>query len=405
VGVKFNYQARTKEGQIQAGEVEASSRAAALELLEKYGLFVTFLEETEAVPVFFKKVKIFKRISRGEIVAFSRQLAIMFRSKIPIVEIFYTLARQTKNLTFQEKIIKIAEDVEGGAVLSLALSRHPKIFSPFYISMVKSGEASGTLSEVLEYLADHLEREQDFRSKLIGAMIYPVLVLLVVLAVVAAMVLFVIPKLGEIIKEMGAETPFITKVVLEFSDILRNWGWIVILIFLAFIIVLFRYLKTQEGKKLFDRFSLKIPIIGPFFQKVYLSRFAENLSTLIEGGLPIAQALEITGEVVGNEVYRGILFEARDYVRKGEPISSILVRYPRAVPPLVVQMTIVGERTGRMAPALMNVVSYYKKEIDRTLDNFVSILEPLLIIFLGAVVALLVVSVLMPIYQIGLGGF
>jgi len=405
VGVTFNYQARTKEGQVRTGVVEAASGEAALELLEKYGLYVTFLEEAEAVPVLYKKIKIFQRIPRGEIVAFSRQLAIMFRSKIPIIEIFYTLARQTRNLIFREKIIKIAEDIEGGTILSSALFRHPKIFSPFYVSMVKSGEASGTLSEVLEYLADHLEREQDFRSKIIGAMIYPALVFLVVMAVTAAMILFVIPKLGEIIKEMGAEPPFITQMVLGFSAILRNWGWMAILIFLAFIVVLFRYLKTEEGKRIFDRFSLKIPIIGPFFQKVYLSRFAENLSTLVEGGLPIAQALEITGEVVGNEVYKGILFEARDDVRKGEPISSVLVRYPKAVPPLVVQMCVVGERTGRMAPALMNIVSYYKKEVDRTLDNFVSILEPILIVFLGGIVALLIISVLMPIYQVGLAGF
>jgi len=403
--MKFNYQARTKEGQIQTGIVEAATREAALELLEKYGLYVTFLEEVEKIPIFFKRIKIIERISRGEIVAFSRQLAIMFRSKIPVVEIFYTLSRQVTNPVFREKIIKIAEDIEGGTTISLALSRYPKIFNPFYTSMVKSGEASGTLSESLEYLAEHLEREHDFRSKIIGAMIYPALVFIVVMIVTVAMILFVIPKLGEIIKEMGAEPPFITKAILTFSDVLRSWGWLAILIFLVFIFIFFRYLKTEEGKKLFDRHSLRIPIIGSFLQKVYLSRFAENLSTLVEGGIPIAQALEITGEVVGNEIYKGILIEARDDVRKGEPISSILVRHPRYVPPLVVSMTVVGERTGRMAPALMNIVSYYKKEVDRTLDNFVSILEPIMIVFLGLIVAILIISVLMPIYQVGLGGF
>jgi len=220
--MKFQYQARTKEGALQSGTVEASTREAALALLEKYGLYVTSLERAEAIPVFFRKVKLFERIPQGEIVGFSRQLAIMFRSRIPIVEIFYTLAKQTKNALLKEKIIEIAEDVEGGVPLSTALSKHPKLFDAFYVSMVKSGEVSGELSEVLNYLADHLERNNEFRSKIVGAMIYPVMVLLVVVVVMAVMALFVVPKLGEMITEMGVEVPWVTKVVLGFSDFLRK---------------------------------------------------------------------------------------------------------------------------------------------------------------------------------------
>ncbi|MBZ9571762.1 type II secretion system F family protein [Patescibacteria group bacterium] len=403
--MKFNYQARTKEGQVRTGTVEASSREAALALLEKYGLYVTLLEGAEAIPVYFKKVKFLERVSRKDVVAFSRQLAVMFKSNIPIVEIFYTLAKQTKNLVFREKIIKIAEEVEGGTALSRALTRYPKIFDPFYTSMVKSGEASGELTKVLDYLADHLERDYDFRSKVIGAMLYPVLVFIVVLVVVAAVVLFIIPRLSEILKEAKAELPFMTKLVLQTSDFLRNWGWILLLVFFVVIILIFQFSKTKEGKKTFDKFFLRLPVISGFLQKIYLSRFAENLATLTSGGLPIAQALEITGEVVGNDVYKTIILKARDEVRRGETISAVLERYPRAIPPLVIQMTVVGEKTGRLGPALMNIVGFYQKEVDRTLDSLVSLLEPILIIFLGIVVGGLVISVLMPIYQIGLSGF
>ena len=402
--MKFNYQARTKTGSLQTGTVEASSKEAALVLLEKYGLYITSLERAGRLPVFFKEIKLFQRISSGEIVSFSRQLAIMFKSRIPIVEIFYTLAKQSKNPLFQEKITKIAEDVEGGVALSAAFAKHPKIFSQFYISMVKSGEVSGELAEVLDYLSDHLEREKDFRSKVTGAMIYPALVLIVVITVIAAMVLFVIPQLGEIIEATEVETPFITDLVLGFSALLRKWGIFFLAGVVVLIIIFFRFLKTKEGKKMLDRFALKTPILGGFLQKVYLTRFAENLATLISGGLPIARALEITADIVGNDIYEAIILETRDGVRRGESISSILERYPETVPPLFVQMTLVGEKAGQISPALMHIVGFYRKDVERTLDNFVAFLEPLLIIFLGVIVAGLVASVLMPIYQVALGG-
>jgi len=403
--MKFNYQARTKEGSLQSGTVDASTREAALALLEKYGVYVTSLERAEAIPIFFRKVKLFQRIPSSEIVSFSRQLAIMFRSRIPIVEIFYTLAKQTRNSLLKEKIIEIAEDVEGGVPLSTALSKHPKLFNAFYVSMVKSGEVSGELSEVLNYLADHLERDSEFRSKVTGAMIYPAMVLLVVVAVIVVMAIFVIPKLGEMIKEMGVQVPWITKVVLGFSDFLRKRAIFFVLAIAIFIFILFRYLKTESGKKTVDRISLKIPILSGFLQKLYLTRFAENLATLISGGLPIARALEITADIVGNSVYKSVLLETKEGVRRGEPISAILEKYPEVIPPLFTQMTLVGEKAGQVSPALMNIVGFYKRDVERTLDNFVSFLEPLLIIFLGGVVALLVGAVLLPIYQIGLGTF
>ena len=402
--MKFNYQARTKTGEIQAGTVEAPSKEAALTLLHKYGLYVTLLEEIVPLPVYARKIKIFERITRADLVLFSRQLSIMFASKVPLIEALGTLASQTKKTEFREKILKISEEVEGGTALSTALSHHPKIFSPLYISMVRSGEASGKLSEALSYLADHLEREYDLVSKTRGAMIYPAFILVFFLIVITVMLIWVVPQLTKVLEETGQTLPLITQIVIGISKFVRSRGWILIILFLTLAGFIHWYLKTPEGGKFFDRVSLKFPLIGDFLKKTYLSRLAENLSTLISGGLPIARALEITGEVVGNDVYRTIILETRDEVRRGEPISSVLARYPEAFPPVFGQMTLVGERTGTLDTSLMNIVVFYHKEVDRAIDNLLGLLEPILIVFLGLLVALFAISIILPLYQIGVTG-
>jgi len=397
--MKYNYQARTKTGESQSGVVEASSKEAAISLLRKYGLYVTVLEEVAVPPLYAKRVKLFERISRSDIVLFSRQLAIMFKSKIPLVEALRTLAAQTRNPDLKERILDLSEEVEGGTAFSAALSRHPEIFSAFYIAMVKSGEVSGTLSQALEYLADHLEREYHLTAKVRGAMLYPTLILFVVLLVLALMIFFVIPHLGEVLAGTGQELPFITQLVINSATFLRNWGWAFILGIILLIFAGFRYRRTKKGKEFFDRTSLAIPVLGPFFKMVNLSRFAENLSTLIAGGLPIAEALQTVGEIVGNVHYQEVIFETRDRVRKGEPISAVLAGAPEIFPPIFTQMVLVGERTGTLDTTLMNIVNFYKGEIDRTIDNLLSVLEPVLIIILGVIVAGLMLAILVPLYR------
>lgn len=400
--MKFNYQARNKDGQIQTGIVEAVSKKAALNLLQKYGLYITFLEKV-APPFYSKKIKIFERISRKDIVIFSRELSIMFKSNISLVESLQTLSSQVKNPDFRDKILKISEDVEGGVTFSKSLARYPKLFNPFYVSMIKSGEVAGKLSEVLDYLADHLEREYYLSGRIMGAMIYPSLVLFIVIVVLLAMIFFVIPQFSKILEETGQELPLITKVIIKLSDFIRKWLFVLIGIFIAIVFLIRKYINSEEGKRNFDKIFLRLPLIGPFLQKVYLSRFAENLSTLISGGLPIAQSLEISGEIIGNTAYKDIIIKARDEVRKGEKISSVLQRYPELFPPLFSQMVLIGEKTGSLDKTLLNVITFYQKEVERTIDNLVSILEPLLIVFLGGIVAVIMVSVLMPLYQITSG--
>lgn len=397
--MKYNYQARTKKGEVQTGIIEASSREAAIVLLRKYGLYVTILEEATALPVYAKRLKLFEGITRQDIVLFSRQLSIMFKSKVPLVESLNVLSSQTRNLDLKERILDLSGEVEGGTSFSGALSRHPEIFSSFYISMVKAGEISGTLSESLEYLADHLEREYHLTSKIRGALLYPALIVVVVLLVITMMIFFVIPNLSEVLIGSGSELPTATKIVINSAAFLRKFGWVLGLVILLVIFAAFRYYRSQKGKKFFDGLFLKIPVIGPFLKTINLALFAENLSTLISGGLPIASALQTVGEIVGNSRYKEVIFEARDRVRKGETISSVLSAAPEVFPPVFVQMTLVGERTGTLDSTLMNIVNFYKKEIDRTIDNLLSILEPLLIVILGVVVAGLMLAILLPLYQ------
>lgn len=399
--MRFNYQARTKSGDIQSGTIEASTREAAFNLLKSYNLYLTALEEV-APPFYARKIRFFERISKKEIVVLSRQLAIMFKSEIPLIEILQTLAKQTGNPSLREKILDMIEKVEGGAPLSKTFGLYPKIFSPFYISMIKSGEASGKLSDVFVYLADHLEREHHLYGKIKGAMIYPAFILFVFLAILAAMVIFVIPQLSQLLTEAGGDLPAVTKIIIGTADFLRKWGLIFILVFVFLIISLFYYLKTEKGKRFLDKILLKIPFVSSFLKKIYLSRFAINLSTLISGGLPITHALEITAEIVGSEVYKGIILDTSEGVKKGQSISALLQRYPQAVTPIVIQMAAVGEKTGRLGSALTNIVDFYQKEIDRTLDNLVTILEPVLIVFFGLVVSGLMAGVVLPLYQIGL---
>ena len=396
--MKYNYQSRSKTGEVQSGIVEASNKEAAFEVLKKNGLFVTALEEA-SVPFYAKKLKILEKVTQKDVVSFSRQLSIMLRSKVALTETLRTLATQTRNNKFKEVLSKVCKDVEGGASLSKAFNAFPNVFSVFFVSMVKSGEHSGKLSDVFIYLAEYLEKRYHFRNEIIGAMVYPIFVLLVFGTVVAVLMIYVIPQLTQVLTATDQDIPLVTKMVIAFSDFLVHNG-IIVFLFLVFSIVFFwRYTKSKKGKRFFSKFLLKLPLLGPFLIKFYLSRFALNLSTLISGGLQISESLEITGNIVGNEEYKKLIAETRNEVEKGSTISTVLDKYPKLVSPFFYQMVAVGEKTGTLDSSLKNVVSFYDEDIDRDLNNFIKLLEPAFIVLLGVVVGGLVASVLLPIYS------
>ncbi|MEK9135259.1 MAG: type II secretion system F family protein [Patescibacteria group bacterium] len=397
----FNYQARTQKGEVKVGTIEASGKEVAISLLQKYGLYVTLLEETNKTSLFVKKIKLFERIPAKDVVMFSRQLSIMFNAKVPLVESLRTLAIQTKNLDFKEKIMKISEEIEGGTSFSSAISKYPKLFSPFYVAMARAGEVSGKLSDSLDYLAEHLEKEYYLMGKVKGAMTYPAVIFLVVIAVFVLMILFVIPNLSKVLLESGQELPLVTRIALALPGLLKTWGLAILLAIIGSAVFSVRYYRTKKGKYFFDRLILKVPLFSSFLKIIYLSRFAENFSTLISGGIPVTQSLEICEQILGNSIYKEIIARAREEVKKGEQISSVLSQFPEFFPPLFTQMTIVGERTGSLDKTLLNLVAFYTKETEKTIDSFLSIIEPLLIVFLGLAVGGLMGAVLLPLYKMG----
>jgi len=396
--MKFNFQARTKEGKLRMGVVEASSKNAALSMLQNSGLIVTSLEE-KPLPFYLKKISFFEEAGPKDIMLFVRQLAVMFRSKTPLTEALDTLSRQAKKRGFGEKIRKIKEEVEAGASLSQALSRYPSVFSSFFVAVVRAGEASGKLSESLNYLADYLERSYEFSNKIKSAMTYPAFVLCFGLIIIGLMLTFVLPQLAETLRESGRELPTITVLVLGAGDFFRNNFLILIFSLFLLFFIPFRLSKTPVGKKVFDRVILEVPLIGNLAKKTYLVRVSENLSTLILSGLPITRALEVTAGVVGNEEYRKAVLDARAAVKRGGTISAALSNYPDIFPPVFVQMTVVGERTGTLDSTLINLVRFYQKEISRTIDSLLSLMEPLLLVCLGLGVAVFAIAVFVPIYQ------
>ena len=361
---------------------------------------MTILEESGKEPFFAKRLEFPKKVSLKDIVAFSRQLSIMFKASVPLVEILQTVASQTGNPGFREKIMKISDRVEAGSSFSKGLAEFPAIFSPFYVNMVKSGEASGKLSSILEKLADHLEREYDLTSKLKGAMVYPIFVLVLAVGLLFLMLFFIMPNLTALLKETEQELPPLTKATIAFADFARSWWWLFTLGIGVSIVTFVSWRKTLQGRRTIDRAMLNAPVVKSTLQTLYLSRFAENLATLIGSGLPIIQALEISGSTVGNSVYEDAIVEVKKSVSEGSSISGSLEQYRKEFPPIFTHMVRVGEKSGNLEETLSSVSGFYQKEVNRTLETLLSLLEPVLIVCLGLGVAFLMAAVLLPLYQL-----
>ena len=403
--MKLLYRARTKEGKSQKGVIEASSRKAALGILEKYGLYVTSLKEAGKRGILSMKIGLFQRVSQQELISFTRQLATMMKSAIPPLEALRAQLMQTTSTNFREKILKMAESIETGNTFSQAFAIYPKVFDPFYVSIIKAGEATGKVSDSLTYLAEHLERQYNFNQKVKGAMLYPAFVIAVFIASFSVVIFFIVPRLSEILKTFKGDLPWMTRLLIWSADFISKGGWVVVPILLVPLAILPFYLRRSRNFKLvFDRFSLKLPILGEFYKKIYLTRFAENFSILLAAGLPITQSIKITRGIMSNSLYKKILRKAEERVSKGERISETLNQYPKLFPAFVTQMVFTGEETGKLDKILQDMVEFYRQEIERTAEKLSTVLEPILIIILGIGIAILAFAVFIPLFKIGVGG-
>lgn len=400
--MRFNYQARTKRGQIQAGQVEAGSYEAAVKTLQRHGLLVVYLESISAIPFFARTFTFLQRVKTKEVVMFYRQLAILLEAGVPVVACLRALTEQTTNPYFKNIVFEVEADVRGGTSVSQALAKHKKVFSSFYINVIKSGEAAGRLAEILGYLADHAEEEYNLNRKIRGAMIYPAAILSLFIVIGILMMIYVMPQLTSVLQELGQELPLPTRVLIATSNFVGTWILLLIVILIILVLVVWRFIKTPEGRAVWDRLKLKIPILGNLFRKIYLARFSENLSTLIKGGLSILASLKITGDVIGNTVFKNLIDRAGEEVKGGGSISSVFKK-SKEVPPMVSQMIAVGEKTARTSEILKRVADFYRSEVDTVVSNLTQLIEPILIVVLGLGVGILISSILLPIYRLAGG--
>lgn len=401
--MKFNYQARTKEGEVQLGVIEAGSKDAAIELLQQHGLIVFFLQAISEIPFYARSFKFLQRVKSKELTIFYRQLAILFEASVSPLDSLSILSKQTTNPFFKELISKIETSVKGGETLSQAMGRFPKVFSTFYVNVVRAGEATGKLHDVLKYLADHAEQEYNLTHKVKGAFTYPIAILSLFVLVAVLMMVYVVPSLASMLEELGQELPLTTKILIGTSKFFKSWILLIILFVIALVIGIIKGSKTERGKLILDTVKLRVPIFKKMFQNIYIARFSENLRTLLIGGIPILKALDITGKVIGNKVYEKIIFEAREKVRVGESISSAFSRFPKEIPAMVSQMVGVGEKTAQLDNILEKIAKFYQQDVDRMVNNMTQLIEPIMILILGAGVGFLVSSILMPIYNIAGG--
>ncbi len=397
--MKFKYEAVNKKGETQKGFIDAPTKSKAIEICINNNLKVTSIKETEAGMLLLSVLKFWEGVKAKEFVIFSRQLATMIDAKVPLISALHSIAEQMDNRFFAMKIRKIIVDVDGGSSFSEALGKHPDVFSKFYVNMVKAGEVSGSLQKNLNNLADNIEKNYELTSKLKGAMYYPAFIFSAMVVVGFAMMAFVMPKLLEILEESNAELPLQTKVLIAVSGFMASYWWAVAIVLIGAVIGFIYYIKTEDGKREFDQIVIKLPIVGRILNNIYIARFAENLSTLIQSGLPITTALMITSDVIGNEVYRSIIREAAEEIKKGGEISEVLGQY-ELIDPIVVQMTKIGEETGRIDMTLQKVTSFYIKESENMVKNFSSLIEPVIMVILAVGVGILVSAVLLPIYQV-----
>jgi len=396
--MKYFYKARTKEGKIETGTIEAYSKEAAALLLQKYNVFVTSLEEEQEKESLFKKVGLVKKVPKKDLTIFFRQLSVMLQSRVPVVQSLVSLASQNRNPYFRDVITKISNLVQEGLPLSEALSYYPNIFNNLYISLLRSGEASGNIAGSLQYISQNLERENDIAFQLRQAMVYPLFVVCILLSVLTIIVVEVMPRITELIKESNANPPFFTILILNFYSFLQQYWMFLILGIIVVIVMILFYFTTKEGRKSYDNFSLKIPFFGEILKKIFIARFCTNIATLITSGVSINRALEITQDTINNSLYKEIIYQIKKEVSQGEKISAVLSKYQSYFPSFVVQMVKVGEDTGKLDKTLLEVVNFYNKETREMIDLFAKLLEPIMIIFLGIVVASLAISVLSPLY-------
>lgn len=403
---EFMYEALDKGGKQVRGIIEANSEDVIIEKLRGMGYYPLKVMQHKKSAADFDLFampgirNVMHRVKTRHVTTFTRQLATLIDAGLPILRSLTILTEQVESVIFKEKIQRIAKDIEGGSSLSEALAKHPSVFDNLYVNMVRAGEIGGVLEAVLEKIAHFLEKRQRLIGKVKSAMMYPVVVMVLAILIVGFILIFIMPSFVDIFGQLGAELPALTLFLVNASKVMTSWKALLVVGAVIMLFIIFKIINgTREGKHFFDRFKLRMPVFGTLFQKVAIARFAGTLSTLITSGVPILQALDIVRDTSGNEVIARAMDKVYQSVKDGESIHEPLRHCP-VFPPLVCHMVAVGEETGAIDQMLTKVAEAYEQDVDNTVDALTSILEPVMIVFLGAIVGVIVVALYLPLFNI-----
>lgn len=396
----FVYKAIDEKGNNKEGTVTAISQEVAISSLQRRGFVISEIKLAEEEgSILNKNLTFLERVSSKELVILTQQLSTLFKAQVSALKIFRLLSAEAENPKLGRALGNIAELLQSGASISTAMEKQEDIFDNFYISMIRAGEESGRLDESFGFLAEYLDRTYEVTSKVKNAMIYPAFIVFTFVTVMSLMLTLVIPKISGILLDSGQEIPYYTKVVIALSDFIVNYGVFIVIAFVVGVFLLIRFNKTPTGKEAVDEFKLGLPYIGDLYSKLYLSRIADNLDTMLGSGIPMIKALELTKDVVDSPIYLKAVDAAIEDVRGGAALSDAFSKHEQ-FPGILIQLIRVGEETGNLGEILGTLADFYRREVSNAIDTLVGMIEPVMIVLLSVGVGFLLASVLIPIYNV-----
>jgi len=395
----FKYKAIDSTGSSKDGTIDAVNMELAINALQKRGFVLSDIRPAEQKSFLESKISFFEHVASKDIVILSRQMATLFEAQVSALRVFQLLASQSENPALRKQLGEVADDLQSGSTISEAMSKHPDVFSEFYVNMVKSGEESGKLDSTLMYLADYLDRTHEITSKVRTALIYPGFIIFTFLAVMILMLTVVIPKISTILTDSGQDVPVYTKVVIGLSNFFVTYGVFLLIALVIGGFFLWRYLKTGVGRESLDKLKITFPAVQQLYRKLYLSRIADNMNVMLLSGIPIVRGLDLTSKIVDNKIFENALNRAGEDVKSGSSISDALVKSGE-IPGIFIQMVKIGEETGQLGNILKTLASFYRREVTNAIDAIVGLIEPVMVVMLGLGVAFLLAAVLIPIYNI-----
>lgn len=396
----FQWSGKTNRGVVETGEMTANSKEEVISQLRRKNITATLIKPKEGGKALFGGLSLGGKVTDKDIVVFTRQFATMIDAGLPLVQALDILSTQVENRSLAKGIATIKNDVESGSTYADALKKHPRIFSDLYANMVAAGESGGILDTILNRLAAYIEKSMKLKKKVKGAMVYPIVVSTIAIVCIAVIMVFVVPTFSKMFTQMGGELPAPTKLVMAISSFMAGIGGLIVLILIiGSYIGLKQFRRTEQGKKITDTFTLKLPIFGILLRKVAVAKFTRTLGTLISSGVPILDGLEITAKTAGNKVIEYAVMDVRKAVSEGKTLAEPLMK-AKTFPPMVTHMISVGESTGALDSMLSKIADFYDDEVDNAVSNLTAMMEPMLMVFLGGSVGFIVVAMYLPIFKL-----